>query len=147
VPCPKCGGDILKRHTKKGKNFYGCANYPACDFVSWDKPVPGKCPKCGGILVQRMGQNGEYTTVVYDRQAQQFILDNLDAIIALNAEPLHENQGKPWSPEEDDYLRRAVSSGVEVRDMSSELKRTRAAIRARLEKLGLTNTESAHGTS
>ena len=60
VQCPKCGGDILKRHTKKGKNFYGCANYPNCDFVSWDKPVPGKCPKCGGILVQRMGQNGPF---------------------------------------------------------------------------------------
>ena len=60
VQCPKCGGDILKRHTKKGKVFYGCANYPACDFVSWDKPVPGKCPKCGGILVQRMGQNGPF---------------------------------------------------------------------------------------
>lgn len=101
--------------------------------------------KLGISTAQRMGQNGEYTTVVYDRQAQQFILDNLDAIIALNAEPLHE--GKPWSPEEDDYLRRAVSSGVEVRDMSAELKRTRAAIRARLEKLGLTNTESAHGTA
>ena len=103
--------------------------------------------KLGISTAQRMGQNGEYTSVVYDRQAQRFILDNLDAIIALNAEPLHENQGKPWSPEEDDYLRRAVSSGVEVRDMSAELKRTRAAIRARLEKLGLTNTESAHGTS
>ncbi len=102
--------------------------------------------KLGVSTSQRMGQNGEYTTVVYDRQAQQFILDNLDAIIAINAEPLHENQGKPWSPEEDDYLRRALSSGTEVRDMSAELKRTRAAIRARLEKLGLTNTESAHGT-
>ncbi len=60
VQCPKCGGDIIKRHTKKGKNFYGCSNYPNCDFVSWDKPVPGKCPKCGGILVQRMGQNGPF---------------------------------------------------------------------------------------
>ena len=60
VQCPKCGGDILKRHTKKGKIFFGCANYPNCDFVSWDKPVPGKCPKCGGILVQRMGQNGPF---------------------------------------------------------------------------------------
>ena len=60
VQCPKCGGDIIKRRTKKGKTFFGCANYPACDFVSWDKPVPGKCPQCGGILVQRMGQNGPF---------------------------------------------------------------------------------------
>ncbi len=93
--------------------------------------------KLGLSTAQRMGQNGEYTTVVYDRQAQQFILDNLDAIIALNAEPLHENQGKPWEVGEDDYLRQAAQSGVDVKEMSAELKRTRAAIRARLEKLGL----------
>ena len=94
----------------------------------------------GISTAQRMGQNGEYTAVVYSREAQQFILDNLDAIIALNAEPLHENQGKPWSPEEDEYLRRAAQSGVDVKDMSAELKRTRAGIRARLEKLGLIET-------
>ena len=93
--------------------------------------------KLGVSTAQRMGQNGEYTSVVYDRQAQQFILDNLDAIIAINAAPLHENQGKPWEPEEDAYLRQAVLTGVDVKDMSAEFKRTRAAIRARLEKLGL----------
>ena len=76
--------------------------------------------------------------MVYDQQAQQFILDNLDAIIAINAAPLHENQGKPWEPEEDAYLRQAVQAGADVKDMSAELKRTRAAVRARLEKLGLT---------
>lgn len=93
--------------------------------------------KLGISTARRVGQNGEYTSVVYDRQAQQFILDNLDAIIAVNAAPLHENQGKPWEPEEDAYLRRAVEADVELKDMSAELKRTRAAIRARLEKLGL----------
>ena len=93
--------------------------------------------KLGISTQQRTGQNGDYTAVVYDRQAQQFILDNLDAIIAINATPLHENQGKPWEPEEDAYLRQAVQAGVDVKDISAELKRTRAAIRARLEKLGL----------
>ena len=102
-----------------------------------------KCPteagwKLGISTQQRSGQNGDYTAVVYDRQGQQFILDNLDAIIAINAAPLHENQGKPWEPEEDAYLQQAVRTGVEVKDMSAELKRTRAAVRARLEKLGLT---------
>ena len=102
-----------------------------------------KCPteagwKLGISTQQRTGLNGDYTAVVYDRQAQQFILDNLDAIIAINAAPLHENQGKPWEPEEDAYLRQAVQAGEDVKDMSAELKRTRAAVRARLEKLGLT---------
>ena len=94
--------------------------------------------KLGISTQQRSGQNGDYTAVVYDQQAQQFILDNLDAIIAINATPLHENQGKSWEPEEDAYLRQAVQAGEDVKDMSTELKRTRAAIRARLEKLGLT---------
>ena len=94
--------------------------------------------KLGISTQQRTGLNGDYTAVVYDRQAQQFILDNLDAIIAINATPLHENQGKPWEPEEDAWLRQAVLTGVDVKNMSAELKRTRAAIRARLEKLGLT---------
>ena len=94
--------------------------------------------KLGIATQQRTGLNGDYTAVVYDRQAQQFILDNLDAIISINAAPLHENQGKPWEAEEDAYLRRAAQTNVDVKEMSAELKRTRAAIRARLEKLGLT---------
>ena len=98
----------------------------------------------GITTAQRMGQNGEYTVVVYSREAQQFVLDNLDAIIALNAEPLHENQGKPWSPEDDTYLREAARAGVEVKDMSAELKRSRAGVRARLEKLGLTERGLNH---
>lgn len=101
--------------------------------------------KLGISTQQRSGQNGDYTAVVYDRQAQQFILDNLDAIISINAAPLHENQGKPWEAEEDAWLRQAVQTGVEVKDMSVQLKRTRASIRARLEKLGLTSVEIGHG--
>ena len=59
--------------------------------------------------------------------------------MVINATPLHENQGKPWEPEEDTYLRQAVQEGIDVKEMSAELKRSRAGIRARLEKLGLTN--------
>ncbi|MDH5235264.1 MAG: type I DNA topoisomerase [Gemmatimonadota bacterium] len=48
VKCPKDGGDIAARRSKKrGKAFYGCENYPKCDFVCWDKPVLEKCPDCG----------------------------------------------------------------------------------------------------
>ena len=92
----------------------------------------------GISTTQRMGQNGEYTAVVYSPEAQQFILDNLDAIMTINATPLHENQGKTWEPEEDAWLRQAFQNGTDVKEMSAELKRTRAAVRARLEKLGLT---------
>lgn len=48
VKCPKDGGDIAARRSKKrGKAFFGCENYPNCDFVCWDKPVKDKCPECG----------------------------------------------------------------------------------------------------
>ena len=55
--CPKCGGDVVKKKSKKGKVFYGCANYPNCDFVSWDMPLDEKCEKCGAYMVQRWGKN------------------------------------------------------------------------------------------
>lgn len=53
VRCPKCGGDIVERKSKKGRKFYGCANYPTCDFVVWQRPVPRYCPECGHFLVQK----------------------------------------------------------------------------------------------
>jgi len=53
VRCPKCGGDIVERKSKKGRKFYGCANYPACDFVVWQRPVPRYCPDCGHFMVQK----------------------------------------------------------------------------------------------
>jgi DNA topoisomerase-1 len=50
VKCPKDGGDIAARRSKKrGKAFYGCENYPNCDFVCWDKPVLEACPECGFV--------------------------------------------------------------------------------------------------
>ncbi len=52
VACPKDGGDLVERKTKKGRIFYGCANYPNCDFTSWKRPLPRPCPNCGGLLVQ-----------------------------------------------------------------------------------------------
>jgi len=51
VLCPKDGGELVERRTKKGRVFYGCANYPQCDFTSWKKPLPQPCPNCGGLLV------------------------------------------------------------------------------------------------
>ncbi len=55
--CPRCGGELVERRSRKGRRFYGCATYPACDFVSWSRPV-GNCPRCGGILVERGGRAG-----------------------------------------------------------------------------------------
>lgn len=51
VKCPKCGGEILERKTKKGAKYFGCENYPECDFTSWDLPTNEKCPECGKMLL------------------------------------------------------------------------------------------------
>lgn len=51
VKCPKDGGEIVERKTRKQRVFYGCENYPNCDFTSWKKPISKPCPKCGGMLM------------------------------------------------------------------------------------------------
>ncbi|RFB19074.1 type I DNA topoisomerase [Bacillus sp. HNG] len=59
VPCPKCGkGNIVERKSKKKRIFYGCDQYPECDFLSWDKPLPRKCPKCENLLVEKKLKKG-----------------------------------------------------------------------------------------
>ena len=55
--CPKCKGDITLKRSKRGREFYGCSNYPKCDFVSWDKPIQTPCPKCKGLMVERQIKN------------------------------------------------------------------------------------------
>ena len=53
VSCPKCGKEVVIRKTKKGRKFFGCEDYPDCDFVSWQRPVAKKCPKCNNYMVIR----------------------------------------------------------------------------------------------
>ena len=56
--CPKDGGKIVERKSRKGRVFYGCANYPACDFVSWDRVMPEPCPVCGAYVVAKTRRGG-----------------------------------------------------------------------------------------
>jgi DNA topoisomerase-1 len=59
--CPKCGGDIVARKNRgRGKEFYGCTNYPECDFISHYKPINQKCPKCGQFLVEKYDKKDGY---------------------------------------------------------------------------------------
>ena len=54
--CPECGGHMLVRKSAKGRIYYGCNNYPKCNFMTWDEPVPEKCPQCGQTLFKKKGQ-------------------------------------------------------------------------------------------
>ncbi|MFF2482662.1 type I DNA topoisomerase [Paenibacillus sp. NPDC058071] len=80
VTCPKCHeGKIIERRSKKGRIFYGCDTYPACDYVSWDKPSGKPCPKCETMLVEKRNRNGarlqcpscDYSEEIADDEQEQ----------------------------------------------------------------------------
>ena len=54
--CPKCGGRLLKKTSRKGYAYYGCDRYPNCDFMTWDVPVKDDCPSCGQTMFKRSGR-------------------------------------------------------------------------------------------
>ena len=64
--CPKCGGRVVVKKTKKGRVFYGCSEYPNCDFVSWDEPVQEKCPRCGKTLLRKKGKKPKLYCITPD---------------------------------------------------------------------------------
>jgi DNA topoisomerase-1 len=62
VKCPNDGGDLIEKRTRKGgRLFYGCSNYPECEWVSWKRPLPTPCKVCGGLLVQANKRMAECT--------------------------------------------------------------------------------------
>jgi DNA topoisomerase I len=80
VKCPKDsakGGDVVERKSRRGKIFFGCSNYPDCDFVLWNRPVAEPCPKCAApFLVEK-------TTKKHGRQ---IICNNEDCDYARSEE-------------------------------------------------------------
>ncbi|WP_066173014.1 type I DNA topoisomerase [Bacillus marinisedimentorum] len=74
VKCPSCDtGNIVERKSKKKRIFYGCDNYPECEFLSWDKPIARKCPKCENLLVEKKSKKGvqvHCTECDYKEEAQ-----------------------------------------------------------------------------
>jgi len=56
VACPKCGAELVRRRSKRGRLFYGCETYPDCDFSSVSRPLNQRCSRCGSLMVQR-GRN------------------------------------------------------------------------------------------
>ena len=60
VECPKCGGEILIKNSRKGKVYFGCEHWPKCDFMAWDTPVKDeKCPECGSLLLKKNGRSAK----------------------------------------------------------------------------------------
>ncbi|MDL0088941.1 type I DNA topoisomerase [Campylobacter gastrosuis] len=72
VPCPKCGGEIVERISKRGK-FFGCLNYPKCDFISNYEPTLIKCPNCGGSTIKKELKKGTFIECLECKHKEQII--------------------------------------------------------------------------
>jgi DNA topoisomerase-1 len=81
LKCPKClVGDLAERRTKKGKSFWGCVRYPACDFSTWNRPVPETCPTCGWVGMERKVSKARGETLTCLKCGhQQVVLDAEEA--------------------------------------------------------------------
>ena len=80
IKCPKDGGDVAERKSKRGKEFYGCVNYPKCDFTLWNKPIEEPCPKCKWPFL---------TEKITKRHGRQLICANEECDFVMDA-PLPE---------------------------------------------------------
>ena len=81
VSCPQCGGDLVKRISKKRKVFYGCSKYPKCQFTVNGKPIAQPCPHCGKLLVQYRGDSAK--CVACQRKVKLFGLEKQKEEVAL----------------------------------------------------------------
>ncbi|HLW61109.1 MAG TPA: type I DNA topoisomerase [bacterium] len=72
VKCPLDAGEVVERRTRKGRMFFGCANYPACTFTSWDRPTGRVCPECGQMLVAKRARRGTPAPVVCSNKGCQY---------------------------------------------------------------------------
>ena len=91
-----------------------------------------------GITVEeRIGQQGLYRVVVYNEDAQHFILDNLDGVLEIDRKPTlkRENQGKPWTDEQDQQLRELYGKQLSLTEIANTMQRTRDGVKKRLKKL------------
>ncbi|MDO8615690.1 MAG: type I DNA topoisomerase [Dehalococcoidia bacterium] len=71
VACPRDGGDILERRSRKGRIFFGCANYPKCDFTTWTRPLAQPCPDCAGLLVAERDNKAKCTACTWRGDAPE----------------------------------------------------------------------------
>ena len=74
APCPKCGGRLLEKTTRKNRRFFGCEKYPDCDFMSWEMPVSEKCPKCGSYMTRKINRKGEVWHICANENCRNRVL-------------------------------------------------------------------------
>jgi DNA topoisomerase-1 len=70
VKCPQCDGELVEKRSRKGRIFYGCGNYPKCQFATNFRPLPRPCPECGGMLTAGRGRWAQCTKCKYRGKLQ-----------------------------------------------------------------------------
>jgi DNA topoisomerase I len=71
VHCPNDGGELLERRSRRGRTFYGCSNYPKCDFTTWTRPLPQPCPNCGGLITAERDGKAKCTACTWRGEAPE----------------------------------------------------------------------------
>jgi DNA topoisomerase-1 len=86
IKCPKDGGDIVGRRSKKGKPFWSCRNYPECRFATWYKPVPKKCPRCNAdFLLEKRDKAGQIILFCHNKECEYKETENAPSEEAVPA--------------------------------------------------------------
>ena len=116
APCPRpnCGGQIVARKRKRGRGreFYGCTNYPTCDFVTYFKPTDSKCPKCNWFLVEREDrQRGAYRTCI--NPACDYLHSKEMPLGAADGMPPGAADGMPQPRQERDEMPPGAAAGTD----------------------------------
>ena len=93
VECPECGGEMVIRRSKKGRKFYGCSNYPNCEFVTWDEPTARKCPQCGSMMVKKT-RRGKETYHCINKECKA--LEDEDKKARVDKKKSREKTKKSW---------------------------------------------------
>jgi DNA topoisomerase-1 len=86
VHCPKDGGNIVQKRSRKGRTFYGCENWPQCDFVTWNEPLDIICPRCQRSILTKVGKRARcadpdcgYNTSLEDAEQSLRRMDRVPA--------------------------------------------------------------------
>ena len=87
IACPLCEKPVVERKSKAGRLFYGCSDYPACTFVSWNKPVSEPCPVCGSFMVEKKYRNQQQVvecsnSSCLSRAGKETVADEAPAVAA-----------------------------------------------------------------
>ena len=98
VTCPVCGGEVTQRRAKTGRVFYGCENYPSCQFTSWDKPTNQRCPVCGKQLLERAEGNGRVKYFCSDPECENAVPKRVGRKRKVTTASLLENEEAAGNP-------------------------------------------------